>query len=254
MKPFEVPLYPYARHADQDAADPVRHPIVIVGAGPVGLALAIDLAQRDVAVVVLDENDKVSRGSRAICFAKRTLEIFDRLGLGDALVAKGVERNLGKVYFDERQVFAFNLSPEAGHKRPAFINLQQYYLEQHLVARVRALTAEGKPISLRGGNRVAGVAPAVDHVAIEITTPDGAYRLEADYLIACDGATSPVRGMLDLEFQGRVSHCRRRDGGRSVPGRAAILVRSAVQSRPIGALAQAAGQCLADRPATWAKY
>lgn len=69
---FETPLYPYARSPDQDARAPVRHPVVIVGAGPVGLAAAIDCAVRGVPVVVLDENDKVSRGSRAICFAKRS--------------------------------------------------------------------------------------------------------------------------------------------------------------------------------------
>jgi 3-(3-hydroxy-phenyl)propionate hydroxylase len=74
-KIFEVPLYPYRRSADQDASRPARHPVVIVGAGPVGLAAAIDLALRDIPVVVLDENDKVSWGSRAICFAKRPLEI-----------------------------------------------------------------------------------------------------------------------------------------------------------------------------------
>jgi 3-(3-hydroxy-phenyl)propionate hydroxylase len=156
-KIFEVPLYPYQRSADQDSATPVRHPVVVVGAGPVGLALAIDLAMQDVAVVVLDENDKVSWGSRAICFAKRPLEILDRLGCGDPMVDKGVVWNLGKVYFDERQVFGFNLLPEEGHKRPAFINLQQYYMEQYLVDRVRQLQAEGKPIELRGGSKVVEV-------------------------------------------------------------------------------------------------
>ena len=154
-KIFDTPLYPYSRSADQDAASPVRHPVVIVGAGPVGLALAIDLAQQHVPVVVLDDNDKVSSGSRAICFAKRTLEIFDRLGCGDELVDKGVQWSVGKVYFDERQVFEFNLLPEDGHKRPAFINLQQYYLEQRLVERLRELEADGAAMELRGKSRVA---------------------------------------------------------------------------------------------------
>ncbi|TIU03427.1 MAG: FAD-dependent oxidoreductase, partial [Mesorhizobium sp.] len=81
-KVFETPLYPYKRSPDQDAATPVRHPVVVVGAGPVGLVCAIDLARQGVPVVVLDENDKVSFGSRAICFAKRPLEILDRLGCG----------------------------------------------------------------------------------------------------------------------------------------------------------------------------
>jgi len=203
-KIFETPLYPYRRSPDQDATEPVRHPVVIVGAGPVGLALGIDLAQRGQAVVILDDNDKVSFGSRAICFAKRSLEILDRLGCGDALVDKGVQWSLGKVYFDERQVFEFNLLPEAGHKRPAFINLQQYYLEQHLVERLRQLQAGGARVELRGRNRVTGVEQREDGALLTVDTPDGPYTLVADWLVACDGAGSPVRKALGLDFVGRV--------------------------------------------------
>jgi 3-(3-hydroxy-phenyl)propionate hydroxylase len=201
---FETPLYPYVRSPDQDAATPVRHPVVVVGAGPVGLAAAIDCAVQGIPVVVLDENDKVSFGSRAICFAKRPLEILDRLGCGDPMVDKGVVWNLGKVYFDERQVFSFNLLPETGHKRPAFINLQQYHFEKFLVDRVRELQAQGRPIELRGRSKVLSVTPGDDAVRLEVDTPDGPYRLEAEWLVACDGANSPIRTMLGLDFVGRV--------------------------------------------------
>ncbi|MEQ9257608.1 MAG: FAD-dependent oxidoreductase [Roseovarius sp.] len=201
---FETPLYPYARSADQEAATPPRHPVIVVGAGPVGLAAAIDLGQRGVPVVVLDENDKVSHGSRAICFSKRTLEIADRLGFGEALVEKGVRWNLGKVFFGERKVYEFNLLPEEGHRRPAFINVQQYHLENDMVARIRALQAEGAPIELRGGSRVTALEQAGTHVALTVDTPEGPYALEADYLLACDGAGSPTREMMGLGFTGRV--------------------------------------------------
>ncbi|TYC51194.1 FAD-dependent oxidoreductase [Rhodobacterales bacterium] len=203
-KLFEVPLYPYRPCEDLVADTPVRHPVVIVGAGPVGLALAIDLGLSGIPVVVLDENDKVSVGSRAICFSKRSLEIFDRLGCGDEMVAKGVVWNVGKVFSGNRKVYEFNLLPEAGHKRPAFINLQQYYCELYLVERIRALQAEGKPIEIRGRNRVANLVRSDDHTLVTVETPDGAYNLQADWLIACDGAGSPTRHMLDLDFVGRV--------------------------------------------------
>ncbi len=203
-KVFEIPLYAYARSPDQDASAPARHPVVVVGAGPVGLAAAIDLAQQGVPVVVLDDNDKVSWGSRAICFAKRPLEILDRLGCGDVFVDKGVTWNTGKVFFGERQVYAFDLLPEQGHKRPAFINLQQYHFERYLVDHVRALQQSGRPIELRGRNTVVSVTPAADGVTLEVGTPDGPYTLLADWLIACDGAGSPIRGMLGLDFVGRV--------------------------------------------------
>ena len=73
----------YRRSRDQSADPPALHRIIIIGAGPVGMTLALDLAQRGVASVLLDDADRIGEGSRAICFAKRTLEIFDRLGLGD---------------------------------------------------------------------------------------------------------------------------------------------------------------------------
>ena len=62
--------------------DGARHPVVVVGGGMVGLTAALDLALRGQPVVLLDDDDTVSRGSRAICFAKRTLEMYARLGLG----------------------------------------------------------------------------------------------------------------------------------------------------------------------------
>ncbi|PIE11323.1 MAG: FAD-dependent oxidoreductase [Rhodobacterales bacterium] len=203
-KIFERPLYPYARSADQDAAAPVRHKVVIVGAGPVGLGAAIDLAQQGVSALVLDDNDKVSFGSRAICFAKRPLEILDRLGCGQPMVDKGVVWDKGRVFFGDREVYDFNLLPEDGHERPAFINLQQYYFEEYQIDRVRALQGEGAPLELRGGNKVIDVKNMGDYVALTVDTPEGPYQLEAEWLIACDGAGSPIRAMFDMPFKGRI--------------------------------------------------
>ena len=184
--------FDYVRHADQLAPHPVRHPVVVVGAGPVGLALAIDLAQREIPVVVLDNDNTLSTGSRAICFAKRTLEIFDRLGCGDRMVAKGVSWNVGRVFFKDEQVYSFDLLPEPGHARPAFVNLQQYYVEGYLAERAAQLPL----IDLRWKNRVAGVEQRDEHVTLTVDTPDGSYRLEADYLAACDGGRSTVRQLI----------------------------------------------------------
>ena len=203
-KIFETPLYPYARVADQDAKRPAHHRVIIVGAGPIGLTAAIDLAQQGVEVVVLDENDKVSWGSRAVCYSKRTLEILDRLGCGESFVDKGVVWNLGKVFFRDRKVYEFNLQPEKGHRRPAFINLQQFYFEESLVKRIRELQSQGKKIELRGKNKVVGIESHEKLIKIQVETPDGNYDLESDWLISCDGATSPIRNMLGLEFTGQV--------------------------------------------------
>ena len=192
--------FDYVRHADQDAAKPVRHPVVIVGAGPVGLALAIDLAQKKVPVVVLEGGHQLSTGSRAICFAKRTLEIFDRLGCADRMVAKGVSWNVGRVYFGAQEVYRFDLLPESGHERPAFINLQQYYVEGFLVERAAQLPGT----DLRWNNKVVGIAQQPDHVRLTIETPEGLYELDADYVAACDGSRSQLRALLGQESKGRI--------------------------------------------------
>ncbi|HEY2816080.1 MAG TPA: FAD-dependent oxidoreductase [Casimicrobiaceae bacterium] len=191
--------FPYARSVDQDAPEPAHHPVVVVGAGPVGLTAAIDLAQRGMRVVLLDEDNRLSTGSRAICFAKRTLEIWDRLGCGERMVQKGVSWNVGKVYFQDKLVYSFNLLPEPGHHRPAFINLQQYYCEGYLCEQAQTLAN----LDLRWKHKVVAIEPSRDGVNLDVETPEGAYRLRADYVIACDGARSSVRGLIGQESTGR---------------------------------------------------
>ena len=197
---FQSLRFDHARHADQDAAEPARHPVVIVGAGPVGLTLSIDLAQRGVRVVLLDNDNTLSAGSRAICFAKRTLEIFDRLGCGQRMVDKGVSWNIGKVFFRDAQVYQFDLLAEPGHARPAFINLQQYYVEGYLAQRAGELPL----IDLRWKNKVVGIEQHADHALLTIETPEGPYSLRADHVVACDGSRSALRELTGRQSTGRV--------------------------------------------------
>jgi 3-(3-hydroxy-phenyl)propionate hydroxylase len=189
----------YSLSPDQRRATPAHHRVVIVGAGPVGLSLAIDLALRGHRPVLLDDSDRIGEGSRAICFAKKTLEIFDRLGMAGPLVAEGVSWKKGKVFQRDALLYEFDLLPEPGHKMPAFINIQQFVVEKALVDRAVELG-----VDLRWKNRVNGVEQAHSGARLAIETPDGHYELSADYVIACDGARSPVRAMLGLEFPGEV--------------------------------------------------
>jgi 3-(3-hydroxy-phenyl)propionate hydroxylase len=189
--------FPYRRSADQDRRD-AHHPVVVVGAGPVGLCAAIDLAQRGVPVVLLDDADRIGEGSRGICYAKRTLEILDRLGVADRCLEKGVTWKVGKVFQRDALLYRFDLLPEDGHKMPAFINLQQYYLEQFLCERAAELGA----IDIRWRNKVSGIEPRNDGARLTIDTPDGPYRLDADWVIAADGARSMLRRLLGLAFLG----------------------------------------------------
>lgn len=189
---MQLPIAPTPSHDE-------HHPIVVVGAGPVGLGMAIDLALRGQAVVVLDDDQQFSVGSRAICFAKRTLDIWDRLGVSERMVKKGIAWNLGKVFFRDDEVWSFNLLPEAQHRRPAFINLQQYYCEGYLYERALEL---GIPI--RSKHKVVALENHLDHALLTVNTPDGSYHIQADWLIACDGARSPIRSFIGQSSQGRI--------------------------------------------------
>ncbi|MCG6656787.1 FAD-dependent oxidoreductase [Halomonas campisalis] len=198
---YNNPVYPYRRPPELDRDD-IRHcPVVIVGAGPTGLAMAIDLAQQGIASVVLDDNNTVSVGSRAICFAKRTLEILDRLGCGQPMIDKGVTWQHGRVFFQEREVYDFNLLPEEGHRMPAFINLQQYYFEEYLVDRADELADR---IDLRWLHKVVEVDSQPERSEVVVSTQDGNYRLTCDYLLVADGANSKIRDQLGLESKGQI--------------------------------------------------
>jgi 3-(3-hydroxy-phenyl)propionate hydroxylase len=194
--------FSYRRHPDQNrvGTSVAEHPVVVVGAGPIGLSLAIDLAQRGQRVVLLDDADQIGEGSRAICFSKRSLEHWDRLGVGDRMIDKGVVWSVGKIFHGNSQLYQFNLLPEEGHKQPAFINLQQFYAEAYLVDRVEQLPA----VDLRWRNKVIALDGRNDHVALTIATPDGPYQVHANFVIACDGARSSLRQMVGADFVGEV--------------------------------------------------
>jgi 3-(3-hydroxy-phenyl)propionate hydroxylase len=201
LSTYSWPKFAARRPAELDAPGRLaRHPVVVVGAGPVGLCTAIDLALRGVPVVLLDDDDTVSVGSRGLCYAKRTLEILDRLGVGDAVVGKGVTWNTGRTFHRDAEVFHFNLQAEPDHRRPGMVNLQQYWLEQYLVERAQQLPN----LDLRWKSRVGAVTPAADGARLAVETADGAYTLDADWLVVADGARSPIRRMLGLDTEGKV--------------------------------------------------
>ncbi|UTD56640.1 FAD-dependent oxidoreductase [Halomonas sp. MS1] len=198
---YKNPVYPYRRPPELDVQDIRHYPVVIVGAGPSGLAAAIDLAQQGIHSIVLDDNNTVSVGSRALCFAKRSLEIIDRLGCVEPMLEKGVTWQHGRVFFQDREVYDFNLLPEDGHRIPAFINLQQYYFEEFLVNRAHDFAEQ---IDLRWKHKVIDVDAQPDSTAIKVSTQDGDYSLTCDYLLVSDGANSRIRDMLGLDCKGQV--------------------------------------------------
>jgi 3-(3-hydroxy-phenyl)propionate hydroxylase len=200
QKTFTYPKFDFKRPPELDSGQPGHYPVVVVGAGPVGLSAAIDLAQMGQSVLLLDNDDTVSIGSRGVCYAKRALEVLDRMGCGNKFVDKGVSWDVGRTFFREDEVFNFNLRPQEHHQRPGMINLQQYYLEEYLIQRAQELPN----LHMRFKNDVIAVTPGADKATLRIETPEGAYTLSTDWLIVADGARSPIRAMMGLEVEGKV--------------------------------------------------
>ncbi len=207
LKTYTWPKYAYRQSDEQRSGRPARHPVVVVGAGPIGLTAALDCARRGLDVLIVDDNDTVSVGSRAVCYAKRPLEVWDRIGrrgdgtptLGERMAERGVSWKLGRVYFRDEPVYTFDLLPEAHHKMPAMVNLQQYHLEEMLVA-----ACEANPrIDLRWKHRVLSLAQRDDHIVLQVETPDGIFCTEAQWVVACDGANSELRRMVGAGFSGQ---------------------------------------------------
>jgi len=198
-----IPVWRDVGATPAPAADARLHaPVVIVGGGPAGLSAALDLGRKGHRVVVLTRFDFIPAGSKAICYSKRTLDIFDRLGIGEALMRKGVVWNLGKVYWGDspEPIYQFDLLPIKEQRRPAFINLQQYYVEEALIDAL----ADLDNVEIRFGHTVVGLETHEDGATVEVEAAGARYRQRADWLLACDGSKSTIRDLMGLDFQGRV--------------------------------------------------
>jgi 3-(3-hydroxy-phenyl)propionate hydroxylase len=209
LKTYQYPKFTYQRPPELSLGEnrmTKRFPVIVVGAGPVGLACAIDLKQQGIDCLLIDEDDTVSIGSRGVCYAKRTLEIFDRLNMGNDVVNRGVSWQRGRTFFRNDEVYHFNLLAESGHERPAMINLQQYHLEE--ILQRRAAQAQ---VDMRWRQKVIAVDhPSVDvgthtrTVQLQVESPDGVYELSCDWLVVADGARSSIRRMMGLDVEGKV--------------------------------------------------
>lgn len=173
-------------------------PVAVVGGGPIGLTLALDLARHGLRVLLLQAERQVSHGSRAIVFTRRSLEILQQVGADRAAMTQGLPWRFGTSHYRGRPVFRME-APQDPHDRfHPMLNLQQPVLEEQLVERIQATPA----IELRWGHKVTGVQDGDSGVTLEVDTPEGPYTQRCHWVVACDGARSTLRQLQGLALEG----------------------------------------------------
>jgi 3-(3-hydroxy-phenyl)propionate hydroxylase len=194
---YTYKVYPFRRPPELDGVKK-RHTVAVVGAGPIGLTLALDLARHGIACVLIESEQQVSEGSRALAYTRRSMEILQQVSVADRISADGLPWRNGNSYYRGQRVYRLDVPYDEDDRYAPLINLQQQYLEEYLVDAV----ARQPLIELRWGHRVDSVTRHADGATLGIDTPEGAYQLECDWLVACDGARSQVRQALDLRMEG----------------------------------------------------
>ena len=197
---YMLPEYPFIAPPELNSEPITRHPVVIVGGGITGLTLACSLSRLGVKAVLLDEDNTVGvkgASSRGICYTQKSLEIFERLGIFERIAAKGIQWSVGRTFAGNDEVYSFDLRQQGNFhlsSQPAFINIQQFYIEGYLVDRIQALGA----VELRWQNRLTAFEQNDQYATLTVDTPAGSYRIEAEHVIDATGSNSPLRKWLQI--------------------------------------------------------
>src|SRR5882757_6356971 len=174
-------------------------PVIIVGGGPVGMTLALNLTKYGIRTIVLEADKAVCDGSRAICLSRRTLEILDRLGVLRPFLEKGLPWTSGRSFHEDTLVHRFTMPNDDDQRLPPMINLQQYYIESFLADEI---ARRADLIDMRWGTEVVGFSDATGRLVLTARKDGAEYELESNYVAACDGARSKVRSALGLKMSG----------------------------------------------------
>jgi 2-polyprenyl-6-methoxyphenol hydroxylase-like FAD-dependent oxidoreductase len=170
--------------------------VLIVGAGPTGLALAGELRRRGVSARLVDRQAAGANTSRAAVIHARTLEVLEPLGVTSELLAQGVKVPIFRVRDRDRELLQIDFSriPSA---YPFTLMCPQDRTERILLDRLEALGgAVERPSELVRFEQLA------DHVEVELASAAGTQRVRAQFLVGCDGMHSKVREQAGIAFEG----------------------------------------------------
>ncbi|MFB9659735.1 FAD-dependent monooxygenase [Glycomyces mayteni] len=175
--------------------------VVIVGAGPVGLTLACDLARRGVGVRIVERARRFQVGTRARGVRGRTQEVFEDLGVLDALRGHA-EAPLPSRFYDKdgntvREAVMYDAPPVPGAPYPGSLMAGQHHTEAVLRER---LASHGIAVEL--GCEFTGYAEDGEGVTAVLRSVGGREEVRARYVVGCDGAGSTVRKRAGISFLG----------------------------------------------------
>ena len=179
-----------------------NHPIIIIGAGPAGLSLALSLARQGVAVELFEALPELSPEIRASTFHPRTLELYEQWGVIDDLLAKG--EIVDRLIYWERE--NRTLLAELNYEVIAADTPFPYRLQCPQAVLIRTLKplVEAFPTAkIHMAHRFIGAQEHGDHIEATFETADGQRTIRGSYLCGADGANSSVRKTMGLSFTGQ---------------------------------------------------
>ena len=178
----------------------VRADVLIVGAGPSGATLACALARAGVSFHLIDKAEQRSPFSRALVIHPRTLEILDRLGALEDLLARGNRVGAVRIHIGGKLRLEVNFS-EARYEGCRFP--EALFVEQNLTEAALDACLERSGFRAFFDHELIDFDEGPDGVRATCSDGvDGSYRVECRYIVGCDGAHSAVRHGADIAFSG----------------------------------------------------